>query len=103
LPGNIIPTNRIDPVGHNILNIYPLPNLGTGIANNFLYNPVRETNDNSYDLKIDRRFSDSDSAWVRYSWGKSDLTEPSFLPAPAVGNGPGVPGLNDQPVKQAVV
>ncbi|MGH9668328.1 MAG: TonB-dependent receptor domain-containing protein, partial [Bryobacteraceae bacterium] len=102
-PGNVVPSSRIDAVGHNILNLYPLPNLGSGIANNFLYNPVRETNDNSYDLKIDRRFSDNDSAWVRYSWGASDLTEPSFLPAPAVGNGPGVPGLNSQPVKQVVL
>jgi outer membrane receptor protein involved in Fe transport len=102
-PGNVIPANRIDPVGRNILNIYPAPNQGTGIANNFLYNPVRATNDNDYDFKIDHRFSDQDAAWVRYSWSKSDLTEPSLLPAPAVGDGPGVPGLNDQPVKQAVV
>ena len=102
-PGNIIPGNRIDPVGRNILNIYPLPNNGSGIANNYLYNPVRETNDNDYDLKFDHRFSEKDSAWVRYSYSKNDLTEPSFLPAPAVGNGPGVPGLNSQPVKQAVV
>jgi outer membrane receptor protein involved in Fe transport len=101
--GNIIPPGRIDAVGRNILSLYPAPNLGTGLANNFLYNPVRITNDNDYDLKVDHRFSDNDVAWVRYSWAKSDLTEPSFLPPPAVGNGPGVPGLNDQPVKQAVV
>jgi len=102
-PGNMIPAGRIDPVGRNVLDVYPAANLGKGIVNNYLYNPVRRTNDNDYDLKIDHRFSDNDAAWVRYSWAKSDLTEPSFLPAPAVGNGPGVPGLNDQPVKQAVV
>ena len=32
-PGNIIPTNRIDPMGQAMLNFFPLPNfVGTGIA-----------------------------------------------------------------------
>ena len=101
-PGNIVPTSRIDPVGQNLINLYPAPTL-QGLANNFLYNPVRITNADDWDLKFDHRFSDSDAAWARYSSSKNDLTEPSFLPAPAVGNGPSVPGLNDQPVKQAVV
>ncbi len=101
-PGNIIPASRLDQVGQNILNIYPAPNL-PGLVNNYLYNPVRITTANDWDLKFDHRFSDKDAVWVRYSESKNDLTEPSFLPAPAVGNGPSVPGLNDQPVKQAVL
>jgi len=101
-PGNMIPANRIDAVGKNLINLYPAPNR-PGLANNFLYNPVRITTANDWDLKFDHRFSNNDSAWVRYSSSKNDLTEPSFLPAPAVGNGPSVPGLNDQPVKQFVL
>ena len=101
-PGNIIPASRIDPVGQNILNLYPNPNL-PGLASNFLYNPVRITTANDWDAKIDHRFSDKDSTWIRYSSSKNDLTEPSFLPPPAVGAGPSVPGLNDQPVKQVVL
>jgi len=99
---NAIPAGRIDRVGRNILNLYPAATSG-GIANNFLYNPVRSTTDNSFDVKVDRQFSGRDTAWVRYSWGKNELLEPSFLPAPAIGNGPGVPGLNDQPIQQAVL
>ncbi len=99
-PGNIVPASRIDPVGQNILNIYPAPNLA-GLTNNFLYNPVRITTANDWDLKFDHRFSDNDAAWVRYSSSKNDLTEPSLMPAPANGNTSA--GLNDQPVKQVVI
>ena len=82
--GNIIPSSRIDPVGQNLINLYPAPNL-PGQANNYLYNPVRITTANDWDLKFDHRFTDADASWVRYSESKNDLTEPSLLPAPAVG------------------
>ena len=101
-PGNVIPAARIDAVGKNLVNLYPQPNR-PGLVNNYLYNPVRITTANDWDLKFDHRISDNDASWVRYSQSKNDLTEPSFLPAPAVGNGPSVPGLNDQPVKQLVL
>ncbi|MBM3727996.1 MAG: TonB-dependent receptor [Acidobacteria bacterium] len=55
------------------------------------------------DVKLDHQFTPGDLGWFRLSWGNNDLDEPSFLPAPAVGNGPGVPGLNTQPVLQAVL
>ncbi len=102
-PGNRIPADRIDPVGKRILNLYPLPNLGTGLANNYLSNPVRSITGNSFDIKVDHTFSAADAVFVRYSFGGNDLTEPSFLPVPAVGNGPGVPGITSQPVNQVVV
>ncbi|HWC00944.1 MAG TPA: Plug domain-containing protein, partial [Bryobacteraceae bacterium] len=102
-PGNRIPSNRIDPVGQNLLNVYPLPNLGTGIANNYLYNPVRQSTGNKYDIKVDRILGDRDTMFVRYSHHRDDLVEPSYLPAPAVGNGPGVPGPALQPVNQIVL
>ena len=101
-PGNIIPANRLNPVGQNLINLFPQPNL-PGVANNYLYNPIRTTKEHDFDSRVDHRFSESDSAWVRFSWSNSNLTEPSYLPAPAIGAGPGVPGLNAQPVKQAVL
>jgi outer membrane receptor protein involved in Fe transport len=101
-PGNRIPANRINQVGRNLLDLYPLPNLGLGVANNFLFNPVRSITGNKVDVKIDQTFSERDVAFVRYSYGNDDLLEPSFLPAPAVGNGPGVPGPAAQPVNQVV-
>jgi hypothetical protein len=101
-PGNVIPPGRIDPVGQNLLNLFPLPNLGTGVVNNFLFNPVRSIEGNKVDFKVDQTFSDHDIAFVRYSHSNDDLDEPSFLPAPGVGNGPGVPGPASQPVNQIV-
>ena len=73
-PGNRIPGSRIDPVGPNILALYPLPT-SPGLANKFLHNPVRSTDENSFDVKVDHQFSDADTAWARYSWAKSDLIE----------------------------
>jgi len=99
---NRIPAGRLDPIGRNVLNLYPLPNQ-PGIANNFLFNPVRSTTADSFDVKVDHIFSSADTAFARYSFGGNDLEEPSFLPAPAVGNGPGVPGLASQPVNQVVI
>ena len=101
-PGNRIPQNRISGTGRNLLNLYALPNLGSGIANNFLFNPVRSITGNKFDIKVDQTFSERDVAFVRYSYSNDDLDEPSFLPAPAVGNGPGVPGPASQPVTQVV-
>jgi outer membrane receptor protein involved in Fe transport len=101
-PGNRIPSGRIDPVGQNLLNLFPLPNLGSGVANNFLFNPVRSITGNKMDFKVDHTFSVNDMAFVRYSRSSDELEEPSFLPAPAVGNGPGVPGPALQPVNQVV-
>jgi hypothetical protein len=101
--GNRIPANRLDPVGRNIVGLFPLPNLGTGAANNFLFNPVRSITGDKFDFKVDAIFSERDTAFVRYSFGDDDLIEPAFLPEPAVGNGPGVPGPADQPVNQIVI
>ena len=59
-PGNIIPSNRIDPVARNILTqLYPEPNTaGTRpangqIINNYVINPVQTRQDNQFDVKLD--------------------------------------------------
>ncbi|MPY89139.1 MAG: hypothetical protein GEU99_14585 [Luteitalea sp.] len=40
-PNNTVPADRIDPVGRNLVDLYPLPNR-PGIVNNFVFNPTRE-------------------------------------------------------------
>ncbi|MEX2261432.1 MAG: TonB-dependent receptor [Bryobacteraceae bacterium] len=101
-PGNRIPIGRIDPVGRNILNIYPEPNLGTADFNNYLANPLRTTDGYKFDVKIDQIISEKDTFFARWSRSGDDLNEPGALPEPAVGNGPGVPGLASQPLNQIV-
>ncbi|MEP7365757.1 MAG: carboxypeptidase regulatory-like domain-containing protein [Acidobacteriota bacterium] len=101
-PGNIIPANRLDQVGKNLLNLYPQPNLGSGEANNFLLNPLRPNDGDRVDFKVDQIVSDTDTFFVRFSRGNDTLVEPSLLGYPAVGGGPGVPGTAKQPVTQLV-
>jgi hypothetical protein len=99
-PGNIIPSNRTDPVGQNITNLYPSPNR-PGLINNFEYSPVFKINEDDEDIKVDHTFSDKDSAWMRYSHSLYDEFDPGALPAPAVGGGSPT-GTHEQPVHQAV-
>jgi hypothetical protein len=99
-PGNIIPPDRIDMVGQNIMNLYPVPNL-PGIANNFLYDPIRWLSEDEFDGRVDRTFSDKDSGFVRYSHARDDIFQPGPLPAPAVGGV--ISGLSLEPSNQAVL
>ncbi len=102
-PNNAIPRPMQSQVGQNILNLYPGPNRNAETTDNFLYNPVRSINGERFDIKVDHLVSDANSMFVRYSFSDDDLIEPSFLPAPAVGAGPEVPGPADQPVNQVVL
>jgi outer membrane receptor protein involved in Fe transport len=100
-PGNRIPANRIDPVGRNIANLYPAPT-EAGLANNYVYTPVRTLTTNNADIKIDHYAGSSDWFTFRYSHGQTNVFEPPALPAPAVGAGPGFPGYFDQPDRQGM-
>ena len=64
-PGNIIPNGRIDTVARNILTqLYPEPNTaGTRQANgqtinNYLLNPIKNREDNQFDVKVDHNLTD---------------------------------------------
>jgi len=98
---NIIPSSMIDPVGQNLINLYPAPNL-PGTSNNFAYAPVFKITENDEDIKINRNFSDSDSGWLRYTRSSTDEFDPGSLPAPAVGGG-AVTGTTSQPANQVVL
>ena len=78
-PGNQIPSNRIDPIGHNIAQIFPLPNL-SGFANNFRFNPLTVQTQDQYDGRLDHTFSERDSMFARYTWGGAEVFFPRSLP-----------------------
>lgn len=68
-PGNIIPANRISPVGQNIINGFSLPNVGTPTQrfNNFYLSQGLGTDDfYSNVARVDHRFSDRQSMFVRF-------------------------------------
>jgi len=88
----IIPANTpgLDQTGINLLNLYQKyakPNYGAAGAttNNFFYGPQLITNEDDFDIKIDRKFSERDSAFLRYSQGHDILSQPGTLPTPLVG------------------
>lgn len=87
-PNNIIPADRLHPVGRNIASIYPLPNNGSGNFDNYISTPDREITDNAFSGRVDHRFTDSDSVFVRFNYGKFSLDAPQgqancCLPTPA--------------------
>jgi hypothetical protein len=86
-PGNIIPDGRIDSVARNILTqLYPEPNTtGTRQAdgqtiNNYLINPIKEREDNQFDVKIDHILSSANRFFTRYSFQKTHRLQPATLP-----------------------
>jgi hypothetical protein len=72
-PGNIIPAGRLSPQALNILKLIPLPNLpGTenGTRNNFAASGSELFNNDTFDVRIDGRISDSLNMFGRYSFAK---------------------------------
>src|SRR5262249_50293048 len=86
-PGNVIPTNRFDPVAAAILNqLYPAPNTtGTRqangqIINNYILNPIKTRHDDQVDTKFDDNLSTQNRFFVRYSFQKTHRIQPASLP-----------------------
>src|SRR5207248_2875709 len=54
-PGNIIPTNRMNPVGVTIAHIYPLPNIvGSNVAN-YVSTPSDSRDVHQFTIRLDHR------------------------------------------------
>jgi hypothetical protein len=86
-PANVIPDARIDGVARAILTqLYPEPNTaGTRQANgqtisNYLLNPIKERQDNQFDVKVEHKLATSNRFFVRYSYQKTHRLQPASLP-----------------------
>ena len=70
-PGNLIPANRIDPVAKNINEFYPIPNRTPSDqftnANNFQRQGSEARLMRQFTIKVDHRFSSSNTLFGRYS------------------------------------
>jgi len=101
LPNNRVP--QIDPAAAKIVNLFPLPNIaGAGAVSNFLYNGSLINTINQGDVRIDYRTTNS-SLFGRFSREDPTTDNPGFLPAPALGGGPGYPGITLAPGTQVVL
>ena len=99
-PNNTIPDSQINPVGRNIMALFPDPNL-SGLANNYTSNPSQPTDSNNFDVKIDQNFSQYDTAFFRYSQHSFEQNIAGPFPAPAWGST--AAGLSRDPVHQFVM
>jgi hypothetical protein len=86
-PGNVIPANRIDPVGRNVASIYPLPN-GPGNFDNYTSTVDRSVRGHSFTGRVDHRAGSRDNFFARFSYEKYKLDAPQgqaacCLPTPA--------------------
>ena len=84
---NAVPLERWDEASKNILEqLYPEPNTAGTIGalgqpiNNYLINPVKERQDNQFDVKIDHNLSTANRFFGRYSYEKTHRLQPATLP-----------------------
>ncbi len=75
-PTNIIPGTLIDPLAARIAALYPAANANNP-AYNYVSSPVRVTNRNNFDIRLDHQLTPKDSTFARYSYE----TEPTNIPA----------------------
>ncbi|MEK7405934.1 MAG: TonB-dependent receptor [Acidobacteriota bacterium] len=73
--GNIIPPNRIHPVGLNVAGIYPLPQTAANF-DNFTSTGNRVVVDNSFSTRVDHQFGERDTFFARYSFDSYKLDAP---------------------------
>jgi outer membrane receptor protein involved in Fe transport len=74
-PGNVIPQDRLHPVGLAIAALFPLPNRSAA-NENYVSSPALADRDDHYDARIDHRLRASDDLSFRYSFADRGLYEP---------------------------
>ncbi|MBV8478314.1 MAG: TonB-dependent receptor, partial [Acidobacteria bacterium] len=78
---NVVPQSMWDPVGHNILNLYPLPNQPGNAdgTNNFRTNTDTFNKYLQFDIKLDEQVSNSTHLSGRYSHQHMSNTAPTVF------------------------
>jgi outer membrane receptor protein involved in Fe transport len=74
--GNIIPSSRISPIAAKLLSYVPLPNLNSGLTNNYAGQTTRSKDTDSFDVKADYNPDDKNRFSARYSFQRPVVTDP---------------------------
>ena len=92
--GTIVPAANFDKVGQQYFNLFPLPNNGTGISNN--YTAARPDSQFSKvgDVRGDQNFKNGDHLFLRYTYNRVDTSIGSLFPAVNSAAGTIFPGGN---------
>ncbi len=75
---NTIPETQFDPLGVQVLQHYPLPNVAG--ANNFTRTATEPDNQDQADFRVDRYFGDKHKVFARYTFFTDDDTPVTPLP-----------------------
>jgi hypothetical protein len=102
-PGNVVPRNRFDPITPKVVELWPLPNRAPSNAfaqtQNFQDAARSRIDWTQWNFKVDHRFGERNSIFVRYTSAQHQLFGDSFfLDANAGGN-----RADDQTNRNAVV
>lgn len=86
--GNVIPANRINPVGKAYLNAYPLPT-NSAITRNYLTRRQKRSTYNDFDGKLDNSITSNDQLFVSGSHWADQFSDPGRIPGYQAGFGAG--------------
>lgn len=85
-PCNVIPQSLINPIGRELINLYPLPNANNpALGYNYVSEPVRKLNEGKFDVRLDENISANDTLFARFSYDQAG----SYVPG-------GAPGFAEQ-------
>jgi Carboxypeptidase regulatory-like domain len=85
-PCNKIPQGLINPIGQELMNLYPLPNAdNAALGYNYVSEPVRKLNETKFDIRMDENLTAKDNMFARFSYDQAE----SYVPG-------GAPGFAEQ-------
>jgi hypothetical protein len=80
-PCNKIPQSLINPIGQQLMNLYPLPNAdNAALGYNFVSEPVRKLNETKFDIRMDENLSAKDNMFARFSYDQATSYVPGGSP-----------------------
>jgi len=75
-----IPAALINPIGAQVVKLYPTPNANPAGGFNYENQPVRKLNEGTWDARIDHNFSNKDSIFARFSYDQATNYVPGGSP-----------------------
>jgi len=91
---NVIPPGMINGVGQNIATFYPQPTSPNDLTDNYLANQNQVNSQDSFDIRLDHRFSEKDQVFGSYSFGDVRSQQPGPL-GPLWGGSDCCPSISD--------
>jgi hypothetical protein len=87
-PNNMIPVNRLNPIGLAIANAYPKPNVGgpNQLCNNYLSSPNLSLDKFKNTLaRVDQNFGEKERLFFRYAWNRRQQFDQGTAVFPGIG------------------